>query len=575
VSNVLLLFEDTIQEKAFYFTNPIHEICAEKYEDVIPAFEKIDNYRKAGYYLAGYISYEASYAFVTKRRQNQEPPKNPLVHFFAFQEKKLGNIKDIFYQENQMDLLHLYDFYADTDKDEYFRKQKKIRELLIDGEIYQLNQTFQKKFRASVSPEVLYLKLRNIQKTKYSAYLRFAGYEILSFSPELFLKKEGEKLTTEPMKGTAALSASEDFLKKDTKSIAENLMIVDLLRNDLGKIARPGTVEVEELFRIQELSTVYQMSSVISALIDREESLLSIFESLFPCGSITGAPKVSAMNWIQEMEVSPRGVYTGAIGFIEPNNNFCFNVAIRTILHQNAQYSLGVGGGIVTDSEIEKEFEETQLKSRFVRQLNSSFFLFETFLFDGEVYRNLGDHLKRLEKAAHFFDFEFSEQKVIAELEQLRKNFFKAQRIKVELFWGGNLNIKCQDLGPRIGNKIDLSKENILSSDPFRKHKTSRREIYDNEWARVQKEGYYDVLFLNEKAHVAEASRHNLFIKKNNLWLTPPLSSGALPGVERARAMQDLSAIETNLTVEDLSQAEEIILTNSLQGRVSVCWSPQ
>ncbi len=630
-----LIFEDTLKQEAFYFSKPEEEIVVFDSALVAEAFERLDVLRRTGLYVAGFVSYEAGYSFFPATVRPLKKSKFPFLHFYAFSQKHHGLPKNFFLGQqspipsDQASSPVLTDFVWDTSFQLYSKLQSEIRENLFSGDIYQQNQTVQLSFTCEQSARELYQCLRTMQKTHYTAFLNFPEYQILSFSPELFYKKSGESILVEPMKGTLPITQKADVLKHDEKNISENLMIVDLLRNDLGKIAHPGSVEVSELFKVQTLETVHQMTSKISAKIDRETPVLTLFQSLFPCGSITGAPKWSAMQFINAQEVSARGVYTGAIGYIEPNNDQCFNVAIRTLMASENCFTLGVGGGIIVDSEIQSEFDEVLLKSRFVRKLNSSFYLFETFLFDGRTCRDLDLHLQRLKTSAQELGFEMNTEPIQKTVLMKVQSLSGAHKVKIKLQYDGECEVEIFDLSSELGLRpspakksapdfsprlamdlsaeedfkrvpekssgylhsrysmneppqlikcekippISLSAQKINSKSIFQKHKTSNREVYDTEFAQAQKHGFYDLVFLNERDEVAEASRHNIFVKISGEWKTPPLSSGALPGIARQQAVAELDAKEDILFVEDLRAADEILLTNSVRGRVSVLWS--
>ncbi len=563
------VFEDTIERRSFLFQEPLDEVIAQSLDGVIPAFEKLESYRQQGFYLAGYVSYDAGFAFFPQSECSRKQVPYSLLHFGVFQQKKAITVE--LSAESQE--AAVYDFSFDTTQEEYIQQQKQIRDLLWSGDIYQLNQTFQAKFRADLEPQTLYNQLKRLQPTHYSAFLKFTDSHILSLSPELFYKKQGSKITTQPMKGTLALGENPQKLLEDKKAIAENLMIVDLLRNDLGRIAHPGTVTVEKLFEVHPLSTLQQMTSTISAQVAVDLPVTNIFASLFPCGSITGAPKWSAMKEISQLENSPRGVYTGALGFIEPNNDHCFNVAIRTIVAVDQKMSMGLGGGIVADSDVFHEFKEAHLKSRFVRQFNCSFSLFETMLFDGKKIKSLQDHLTRLEESALFYNFELNRENILQGLDYKIQNLQGLHKIKLQLSWDGNFEITSSLLQESLSApRVTLSPLKVNSKNHFQMHKTSCRKIYDEEWKRIQDLGFYDVLFLNENGELVEASRHNVFLRINQVWITPPLSAGALPGIERKKAIQELSAREQVLTVADLQTTQEVMLTNSVRGQVPVRW---
>jgi para-aminobenzoate synthetase / 4-amino-4-deoxychorismate lyase len=570
-----LLFEDTIKGDSFYFTEPIEEICARDASEVIPAFARMDELGRKGFYVAGFVSYEAGYCFFPSGGMIAKAPEHPLLHFYAFTKKITGLPENLLTAEAGVPLF-LSNFCWDTSREHYVSSQNQIHEHLCNGDIYQQNQTLQMTFACNREPLQVYRHLRKMQKTSYTAYLNFPDYKILSFSPELFYQKTKQTVVVEPMKGTLVVSEKPEVLKNDEKNISENLMIVDLLRNDLGRIAHPGSVKVEQLFHVQTFETVHQMTSKISAQVDKDISVLSLFESLFPCGSITGAPKWSAMKFIHQQEVSARGVYTGAIGYIEPNNDQSFNVAIRTLTFRNNLFNMGVGGGIVADSDIKAEYQEALLKSRFVRKLNSDFFIFETFLFDGFTCRYLSLHLQRLLNSAQEFGFEIDLALIESEILFHVRNLSGDHKIKVKLMYDGEFAVESQKIekaqNSQKASLVALSAKRVDSQNIFQKHKTSRRELYDADYEVAQKNGFYDFIFLNEKNQVVEASRHNIFIKTQGQWRTPPLSSGALPGIARQRALGELRAQEEMFSIEDVRRAEEILLTNSVRGCVRVQW---
>lgn len=564
----LFFFEDAVAGERVEFQEHVGEVRADCIEEVIPALERVQQWQREKYVIAGAVAYEAGHAFFPKKETKPVELTTPFLHFYIFKSLNKVQTKKLLPLSEPT----LFAYENDTCWEEYRSRQEQIQSLIHSGEFYQLNQTYQKKFRSNLFPLELYDSLREQQKTKYSAFLDFDEYQILSFSPELFFQKQGEKITTEPMKGTAPLSESREYLAQDEKSRAENLMIVDLLRNDLGRLAQPGSVKVEELFRVQKLSTVYQMTSKISAQIDPDTGVREIFQSLFPCGSITGAPKWSAMKQIAQSESSPRGYYTGALGYFDGEGNGCFNVAIRTLVHQRGFYHMGVGGGIVSDSLSTKEWVEANLKARFVRKLNSHFQIIETFLYDGKQFRNLEDHIRRLTTSATYFDFEFDEKKLTQQLQTLQLSV--PQKIQLQLSWNGEMQISQSDVFKPFSHQVTVASERVFSQDIFRQHKTTQRELYERGWEKAQAEGFYDVLFLNENDELVEGSRHNIFLKKDGEWFTPPVSAGALPGIERSHALRDLPAQEKTLTLKDVQEAEEILLTNSVRGRTPVRWSP-
>lgn len=574
VNEVFFVFEDILkQNNSKIFRNPVEEVKAFSLDKVEKAFQRIDQLRREGFYLAGYVSYEAGFAFLPKSISFKKT-NMPLLHFFAFRN----------YEEERMlasdETAVVYNFRNQDDYENYKKKIHSIHQHQKIGETYQANYTFKKYLHLQGSSESLYQKLKKYQRVEYAAFLKFPYADILSFSPELFLKKEGTRLVTKPMKGTAKRlrqrredDQQKETLRNDEKTIAENVMVVDLLRNDMARIAQPATVKTTSLFDIETYETVHQMVSAVECQVNAEESIGSIFKALFPCGSITGAPKLKTMEILAELEEGGRGVYTGAIGFIQPNNDFCFNVAIRTlVVSPDKSVSLGVGGGILYDSVAESEYEECETKSSFVNRINSDFALIETFAARKDGAPTLELHLERLKKSAQIFGFQFDREKIKKEiLEEQRDLSGGDHKLRLLLFQDGDLEITSQSiLTPSEKCRVGISRRAIDSRDIFYKHKTTARELYDDEYEAAQKKGLYDVIFLNEMGYVAEASRHNIFIKKNGQFWTPPLSSGALPGIRRALQIREWQAEEKNLSLNDLRDAQEIYLTNSVRGVIKV-----
>jgi len=573
VKDVFLLFEDTKKtHRGFSFANPIRRLCASRLEDVRAVLAEAEHWQKSGHYVAGYISYEAGWALLPKRTITPKLPAHPLVDLYVFTEKNVFNA-----MSDDVERAFVHDFQSSTSFEKYRADLEKIFTHLRNGDTYQVNYTQRARFQSTTDAWTTYQTLRRAQRVEYAAFLNLPELQILSFSPELFVKRTGALLKTRPMKGTRARDldplqdlTNREFLVHDEKSRAENVMIVDLLRNDLGRLAVPGSVRVPSLFQVEDYETLFQMISEIEAEIPHEKGFAEILTSLFPCGSITGAPKLRTMEIIDELESEPRGVYTGAIGFLEPGGDFCFNVAIRTLVKQpGAPFLLGTGGGILIDSDIDAEFAEAQLKTRFLTSANASFSLFETILHDGKGLRHLPEHLKRLENSARYFGFPFPIAEIDQHLGALERH--EPCRVKLSLWNDGRIQVETFgiDAVPRVAEVV-ISTTRIDSRNIFQRHKTSRRDLYDDQYKKARLAGFYEVLYLNEEEQVAETSRHNIFAKIAGQWCTPPVSAGILPGIERAQTIAELKAVETALTMEDLRAAQEIILTNSVRGRVPV-----
>jgi para-aminobenzoate synthetase / 4-amino-4-deoxychorismate lyase len=583
MKDIFLLFEDTKSSPptAFLFREPVAEIKAENLSEIPLALEKMDEWRSKGYFVAGAAAYEAGWAFI-KNKSGFKAPSIPLLQFYVFKNKETVRLEDLMvFQAPLPEHPFIYEVQENIRYEAYAEKLKKLQAYFINGETYQVNFSLRQNFKTDLNSPQLYRSLRSFQKVSYGAYLQFPQGATLSFSPELFFKKEGSKLTTKPMKGTSPRSSklaidekNRNFLRTDEKTLAENLMIVDLLRNDMGRLAKPGSVEVENLFEVQSFETVHQMLTTIHAEIDPQTKIGELFECLFPCGSITGAPKVRTMEIISELEDEPRGIYTGSIGYITPENNFYFNVAIRTLVQKSEySYELGLGGGVLVDSKPQDEYKECLLKGQFVKKINDGFTIFESFLFDGKECVNLDMHLDRQEKSCHHFGFPFDRFEAQERLRMfLRGAPNKPVKIKLSVTVTGALQLDAASVGlpsekPLI---VAISEQRTNSKDLFLYHKTSHRHLYDNEGRIAARNDIYDILFFNEREELTEASRHNVFLQIEGQWFTPVLSSGVLPGVQREKTIKELNANEKSLSKFDLQRAERILLTNSVRGHVEV-----
>ena len=445
----------------------------------------------------------------------------------------------------------------------------RIRDYISAGDCYQVNFTFPLNFEWFGHPAALYAELRARQPVRYGGFLGDDKGGIVSLSPELFLEKNGERVLTRPMKGTLAREQPAERLQASLKDRAENLMIVDLLRNDLGRVAASGSVQVEELFAVEDYPTVWQMVSQVSAHVPGV-SLGDILLALFPCGSITGAPKIRAMQIIGELEAAPRGTYTGALGWLAPNGDCRLNVAIRTLaLGADGRGRLGIGSGIVADSDGAAEWAECQLKAGFLRACDPGVRLIETLRREDGVYPRLAGHLDRLRRSAEWLGFACDEEAVISAL--AGQPVSGSWRVRLTLAKDGQVEVASFPLGeaPAGPRHALLASEFINSTYPLRRHKTTDRAIYDAALAMLADDPQlFDVVFLNERGEVAEGARSNVFVERDGMLLTPPLSSGALPGVLRAELLAAGKAREAVLRPEDL--AAGFWLGNALRGMVRV-----
>ncbi|MBU3617184.1 bifunctional chorismate-binding protein/class IV aminotransferase [Polynucleobacter sp. JS-Polo-80-F4] len=463
-----------------------------------------------------------------------------------------------------------------------------IQEYIRNGDTYQINHTYRIKGKTYGAPLALYSRLRDRQPGRFGAFIEHDGSFLLSQSPELFIARDGDTLKAMPMKGTAsALSSVASALSDDPKNQAENVMIVDLLRNDLSRISLPGTVTVPNLFEVARHGDVLQMTSTVQGQIKPETSLFDIFKAVFPCGSVTGAPKKRSMEIIQELEPEDRGYYCGALGWLDPNGNFAFSVPIRTVeIYQDEEshashFTLGIGAGITNDSIADLEWQECRIKAAFLMDLPSTTGLFETIaISQGEAMR-LEEHLQRMQNSAHSlriaFNLESAKNLITSTCTSLDKN--QSYRLRLDLAPDGELSVASavihQAKEPvKIFWAKDILPGNVtmFSGDALLHHKISNRTLYDLAWQEAVKLGGFDALFVNEQGLVTEGGRTSIFIKHSGSseWLTPPVSAGLLPGVMRAALLADpsLNAREANLTIKDVSMAEEIILSNALRGAI-------
>jgi para-aminobenzoate synthetase/4-amino-4-deoxychorismate lyase len=457
----------------------------------------------------------------------------------------------------------------------YARKIAAIQEYICSGDTYQVNFTDKLHFEFSGSPAAMFGALAQSQPVQYSAFLNGENWQVLSFSPELFFRVNERRIVTRPMKGTARRGADivEDeaiarWLHNDVKNRSENVMIVDLLRNDLGRICEYGSVRVEQLFAVEKYQTLFQMTSKVSGTLRPEVRNSDIFESLFPCGSVTGAPKHRTIEIIQEMERGPRGVYTGAIGFFSPAREAVFNVPIRTVVLTNSQGAMGVGSGIVIDSQAEDEYRECLLKSEFLTLREEPFQLLESILWS-DGYSFLPLHLERMELSAAYFEFNFNRQVILAALDEEKKQLPCGERAKVRVLLersGAVLVSHVPVEEPAGTGKVIVSASRVFSGDRFLRHKTTRRELYDRQYAQVRSQGFDEVLFLNEREELTEGAISNVFIEKQGQWFTPPVACGLLPGIYRRHLLESGRAAEKSLQMQDLLFADSVYICNAVRG---------
>ncbi len=633
---------------AMVFHEPERLIIAHHLDEVMPALNDIVAATAAGFYAAGFLTYEAASAFDTalKTAATLPLPNNmPLLWFGIYKASEVSNAAP----GAGLEEYHIGEWQPDTTPDAYAVSIKKIRESIRNGDIYQANFTLRLQSQFSGSAEAWFEDLRrsgtssNSAHGRFNAFLDIGSHRILSLSPELFFSWDGCTLRTRPMKGTAKRVAapaqeSADFqrwqiedialadgLLASTKNRAENLMIVDLLRNDVSRVAKPGTVAVPHLFTLETYPTLYQMTSTVIAETRENTTIADIFKALFPCGSITGAPKIKSSEVIADRETSPRGVYCGALGFISPatasasgpSASCVFNVPIRTIVIdvETGAATCGVGGGIVWDSETRDEYAEAMAKAAFMQTGSHGFELLETLRLENGLYAWLARHLARLLNSALALGFAADEQKINdalhrhAELHTRQSvpphhgDQNEARRVRLLLSRGGEVTITSESLidsapilwrnpsidgqfkGKRAENErparrfnLGASRPVVLAKSPVDRHdralhhKTTRRAVYDmhRDIMAQHHPDAFDVLLWNQQRELTEFSYGSLVLQIDGEWLTPRQACGLLPGVLRAELLAHGEIVERVLMIDDLQRAQSIWFINSVRGWVKV-----
>jgi para-aminobenzoate synthetase/4-amino-4-deoxychorismate lyase len=581
---------DAENYRSYLFARPIRTLSASSV-----LFSEIEQALTEGAYVAGFLSYECAELMQETGGSAPQNRTTPLACFGVYPQvfifdhrtgKFQGEPPDEFLIQNaqpsqDFDIRNLQ---FGITQESFTQKISTIHESIRAGDTYQVNFTDRLQFDFSGAPEAMFAALLESQPVQYSAFLHGENWHILSFSPELFFRRKELRIVTRPMKGTARRGAdiAEDetialWLQNDPKNRSENVMIVDLLRNDLGRICEFGSVQVDHLFAVEKYETLFQMASEISGTLRPELSYSEIFGSLFPCGSVTGAPKIRTMKIIQELEHRPRGVYTGAIGFFSPAREAVFNVAIRTVVLENNRGVMGVGSGIVIDSQAGEEFRECLLKSEFLTHREQPFQLLESILWN-DGFPLLPLHLERMESSATYFGFNFDRKTILAALEDVERQLTSGTQTKIRVLLerSGALEITHAPVGELAEmGKFMVANLRVSSRDRFLRHKTTRRHFYDQQHQLALRLGLEELLFLNERGEVTEGTISNVFIEKEGHWFTPPVTCGCLPGIYRRHLLETKpAAAEKTLHLEDLVSADAVYICNAVRGCRKVTMIP-
>ncbi|MCZ7596164.1 MAG: aminodeoxychorismate synthase component I [Hyphomicrobium sp.] len=568
------------------FSEPLDIVAAWTPQEVPAALKRIEEGVASGLYAAGFFAYELGYVLEPKLAALLPDKRNvPLLWIGLYKapaEMTSADVEQWLATHTRSGSFHFTDVTLAWDEEEYLQRFNEVIEKIRAGDIYQLNLTFKARFKLSGSPLTFFLDLRQKQRVAYGGIVDTGEVTVLSASPELFIEQEGRTVSTRPMKGTAPRAGTEEAdalarrqLAEDVKQRAENLMIVDLMRNDIGRIAEIGSVKVTDLFTVETFKTLHQMTSGVRATLKKGVGTGELLRGIFPPGSVIGAPKIHAMELIRQLETEPRGVYCGAIGYISPKGRSLFNVAIRTaVIFRNADGEMGIGSGVVFDSQGPKEYAECLLKMKFLTDPVKRFELIETLLFDPEQggFTLLERHIARLATSARYFAFAYDEPAVRRALEAAVAGARGRLRVRLLLAEGGEVTVTTTPLPPADPNAVmrfAVSTTRVDSSDLFLFHKTTRRELYDREWQEYsQRFSTDEVIYLNERGELAEGSRTTIFIERDGELLTPPLAAGLLPGTLRAELLAEGKAREAVLTLADLETAGAVFLGNSVRGLV-------
>ncbi|MCB0163011.1 MAG: aminodeoxychorismate synthase component I [Anaerolineae bacterium] len=551
------------------FHRPLEIITTTDPLQVRPLLDQIEqSVNQHGLFAAGFLTYEAASAFDPAYRVHS-PSSLPLLWFGLYSPPspvgpplKQGTFK-------------LEHWQPAIEQAAYETALLKIKNYIRRGETYQVNYTMRLRTPFAGDPQGLFSRLVDGQRSEYAAYIDTGASVICSASPELFFRRDGAAVTAKPMKGTAARGRTWlederqiDWLRNSLKNRAENVMIVDMVRNDLGRVATAGSIQVPQLFEVERYPTILQMTSTITAR--SSASTAEIMAALFPCASITGAPKMRAMEIIHQLEPEPRGIYTGCIGYIGPNQQAQFNVAIRTVVIDQtsgvAEY--GVGGGIVWDSETAQEYQECRLKAKVLTEpRRPDFDLLETMLWEPDSgYFLLAEHLHRLTTSARYFTIPVDANHLRHALETVAASLDRPHRVRLLIAPNGDITTQAIPLdSPPVQKRwrVALARQPVNANDIFLFHKTTHRQVYTT--AREAQPDCDEVILWNEQGQVTEATIANIVVQFGHELVTPPIECGLLAGTYRAHLLAQQAIRERIITVEELKHSDRIYLINSVR----------
>jgi para-aminobenzoate synthetase/4-amino-4-deoxychorismate lyase len=589
------------------YQRPAGSIVCSGREDLAGFFDRIGEWQRSGLPVLLLLDYEFGDLLEPAAPVHAAGARAHVAQALAFESVQAGTTRDVDdWIDQELAARHaeaepagVAALEASITRHAYDRRFEQVQQFIRDGHTYQINLTFPLHFRYFGDPLALYRLLRRRQKVSYGALIELPDRTVVSLSPELFIRRDGQLIQTRPMKGTRPRGANAEHdrqiaeeMRADPKSRAENLMIVDLLRNDLGRVCEVGSVQVRSLFDVETFATVLQMTSTVQGRLPARTGLETILRALFPCGSVTGAPKHRSRQIIWQLEQRARGIYTGSIGYLDPDGNLSLNVAIRTLeLQPDGRGRLGIGGGLVADSTAPDEWNECFIKARFLTQSDPGFELIETMRAELPAQRGANwpapsdpsawiplwdDHCERLQESAAYFGFGFSFAKLggvlIGSLAALPAGSW---RVRVTLNKAGDVSVASEPLvvpAEEAVPGVRIASQAVDSRAWHQAHKTTYRPHYDAGLKLALSEGLWDLLFFNERDELVEGARSSVFVKLDGRLCTPPLESGALPGVMRARVLADpaLEAVERRISRRDLIRSRDLYLCNAVRGLFQV-----
>ena len=576
-SGIRILMRDPAHETAWrLWTHPVEVLEARTTDDIVPLLHRVEQATKDGLHAIGFMNYEAGPAFDRAFVAHHQQPGYPLAWFALFERGETVEPPDSAARMPPMK------WKSPLTPSRYRTCIAAIKRHIANGETYQVNFTFPLRAPGAVDAYALFAALYASQPSPYAMYIETPFFQIASVSPESFFTLRGDRIVCEPMKGTCPRGPhplldqlAGEALKSSGKNRAENVMIVDMVRNDLGRIAEPGSVRTESLFDVNRWPTLWQMTSTVSG--KTTATMAEIFTALFPCASITGAPKLKTSEIIANIETHPRGIYTGAIGWWFPGRHAQFAVAIRTAIRveETDTVTYGIGSGIVWDSDPDDEYRECLLKSRVLSKTAGDFRLLETMRWEpASGYLFLDEHLQRMKSSAGYFDYRFDEGAAQSSLEKKSRRFGGIpQRVRLLLSKNGRLRIACAEAtapghfdraetAPEMTGCLDAHR--VPTTSPFLYHKTTRRKLYEQ--ARRRFPHVDEVLLINDRDEAMEFTTGNLVIRTGANWQTPHLASGLLPGVFRDTLIRQGEIREALTTAQDVLAADAVYFINSVRG---------